>query len=125
MVETTAFLKSIQDIEIPIRRAMESVENQFHDNFEPNCQANSVPVQLLTLISLILDGFSVDNKGYSQSTLTCAQLIMSSFKKKTPEVMIERLHINAMLKKGKRQSKYMPHWIQRLSQEVFLINSLI
>ena len=87
--ETNTFLKSLA---IPIRRSMESVENQFDGCFESNCQVNSVPVQLLTLISLLLDEFSVDNKGYSQPTLTCAQLIMSNFRKNSRHNREESTH---------------------------------
>ena len=53
---------------------------------------------MLTLISWLLDGVGVDNKGYSQFTLTCSQLIMSNFK--TQGKKSAKMLIKGMLKKG-------------------------
>ena len=51
---------------------------QIEGTFSENCQSNAVPKELLTLISMIIDGTSVTSK-LSQASLTCAQLIVSNY----------------------------------------------
>ena len=45
-----------------------------------NCQASSVPLELQSLISGLVDGVNIDNEIYSQSALTSAQEIMHNFR---------------------------------------------
>ena len=49
--------------------------NNFDGSFDEGCQTMSVPEELLTLISILIDGPSVDNTYYSQLALTASQLI--------------------------------------------------
>ena len=40
-----------------------------------------VPIELLTLISVLIDGVDISNKTFSQSAVTCSQQIMYNFQK--------------------------------------------
>ena len=74
------FLKSIQDVVIPIRKSIQLIKNT-EQSFNNDTQISSVSKPLLELISLIVDGVSVENTGYSQATLTISQLITSNYHK--------------------------------------------
>ena len=54
---------------------------------------NSVPIQLLTVISMLADDFGTHNKGFSQKSLTLSQLIQGNFKKhaKKTETKISKI----------------------------------
>ena len=43
----------------------------------------SVPIELLSLVNLLIDGLYMDNDHFSQATLTISQLLVSNFKKKS------------------------------------------
>ena len=62
----------------PIRKAMELKQNVFDGTFPANCQQNSVPKELLTLVSMLIVGANINVK-LTQPTLSCAQMIMSNF----------------------------------------------
>ena len=62
-----------------IRKAMSKQNNEFTGQFLKGCQEKSVPKELLTLISMLVDGTNPNSK-LSQFSLTCAQLIMSYYK---------------------------------------------
>ena len=78
--EPSSFLRSLRDVVIPLRNAMSAVENTFDGNFPQSCQRQAVPIELLTLISLIIDGLNIDNTQFSQASLTISQLILANFK---------------------------------------------
>ena len=80
-LEPDSYLRSINKVVKPLRKIMSEWKNEFNGTFESDCQEKSVPVQLLTLISQLLDGNNLSDKRYSQGTLTCAQILMYNFKK--------------------------------------------
>ena len=61
---------------------MKLIHNKFVGVFSAGCQRDSVPIELLTLISMLVDGVGIDNEGFSQEALTISQLIMYNFKNK-------------------------------------------
>ena len=63
------FLKKLRDIVQPIRDKMSCHKNEFNAEFSPESHINSVPLILLTLTSMLINGTSVENKGFSQGTL--------------------------------------------------------
>ena len=60
---------------------MSQKENKFDGNFDEDSQNKSVPVQLLTLVSMLIDGPGMNNQ-ISQSSLTISQLVLSNYKDK-------------------------------------------
>ena len=81
--EPNAFLGKLREIIKPIRDAMASHKNEFHSVFDKDSQVNAVPMILMTLVSMLVDGASVENRGFSQGALSAAQIIMYNFRKKT------------------------------------------
>ena len=84
---------------------MREWKNEFNGVFESDCQENSVPVQLLTTISMLIDNNDLTGQRFSQGALTCAQIIMYNFKKvyhkqyrETPIVLYNSLKIYASLR---------------------------
>ena len=80
--DASDFIKAVQRIVIPLRKVIDETENYFNGSFEEGCQRKSVPIQLLTVISMLVDGVGTQTKGFSQQSLTISQLIQSNFKKK-------------------------------------------
>ena len=74
------YLKSLRDVVKYTRTSMTSVQNQFENSFSANCQASSILIELLSLISMLIDGVNIDNEIFSQSALTSAQQIMFNFR---------------------------------------------
>ena len=61
---------------------MEKTSNNLDDNIITNIeQVNSIPVHLLTLVSMLIDGPGVSNHQFLQPSLTIAQLIQTNFRK--------------------------------------------
>ena len=59
---------------------MEKTSNNLDDNIITNIeQVNSIPIHLLTLVSMLIDGPGVSNHQSSQLSLTIAQLIQKNF----------------------------------------------
>ena len=63
---------------------MAKVENDFSFSFPAECQEKSVPIQLQTLCSLLIDGSDPQVVGFSQASLSVAQLIMYQYRKTIP-----------------------------------------
>lgn len=65
-----------------VRRDMFKMKKQFGGSFEPNSQEDSVPVSLLSLIAMILNGPNIKAQSSSstmpQPVLTISQLLMSN-----------------------------------------------
>ena len=61
---------------------MSQVENSFDGSFWESCQEDSVPLRLLTLCSLLIDGCDPRRKGVSQSAQSISQLVMREYRKK-------------------------------------------
>ena len=57
VVEPDNFMKSMRDIVQPIRHVMSLTKNAFDGEFTSDSQINSVPIQLLSLISMLIDGY--------------------------------------------------------------------
>ena len=51
-----ANLSRPQNIVVPLRNVMEDTKSDFEGSFENDCQLKSVPIQLLTVISMLIDG---------------------------------------------------------------------
>ena len=73
------FTRSIRDVVVPIRNSMKIVKNKFDGSFKNECQKDSVPIELLVLISMLVDGVGIENQGFSQEALTISQLVMYNF----------------------------------------------
>ena len=55
--------------------------NNFDETFKNIDQINSIPIHLLTLVSMLTDGPRVSNRRFSQPALTIAQLIQTNFRR--------------------------------------------
>ena len=80
-IEPNAFQRSINAVISPIRDEASKVRNTFKTHFGDNSQISSVPIELLTLISVLIDGVDISNKTFSQSAVTRSQQIMYNFQK--------------------------------------------
>ena len=81
-VENKAIIlfRSCEALIIPLREAMKNICNKFEMKFTKNSQRSSVPIELLTLVSMLIDGMDITDELFSQSALTCTQQIMFNFK---------------------------------------------
>ena len=65
-----------------VRRDMLKMKNQFAGSFEPNSQKESVPMSLLELVAMVLNGPNIKVQSSSstipQPVLTISQLLMSN-----------------------------------------------
>ena len=78
----SSFLRSLREVLMPLRKAMASSENKFDGTFLQDCQVMPVPLELLTLVNLFIDGPNTGISNFSQPSLTDSQLILSNFKQK-------------------------------------------
>ena len=58
---------------------MKSIKNEFTGNISSDCQQQSVPTELITLVNMLLEGSNVTHFS-NQNVLTCAQLLLYNFK---------------------------------------------
>ena len=79
----SSFVKSMIKVINPIRKDMSEVNNSFQGTFPPNCQQNSIPIKLLSLCSMLIDGHDPQMKCVSQSALTVSQIVMHEYRKKS------------------------------------------
>ena len=77
-----SFIQSLLKLVVPIRAGMSTVQNRFKGTFSDDSQQNSIPIRLLSLCSMLIDGFNPKDTGFSQPALTVSQLIMHVYKKK-------------------------------------------
>ena len=91
-----AFARAIKDIVVPIRNSMKNTHNKFDGTFKAGCQKDSVPIELLTLISMLIDGAGIENKGFSQEALTISQLAMYNFRNKQMSINRRRRHLKSL-----------------------------
>ena len=61
---------------------MTSAKNEFSGNISSDCQQQSVPTELITLVNMLLEGSNVTHFS-NQNVLTCAQLLLYNFKPRT------------------------------------------
>ena len=73
--------QSMLDVVCMLRKEMSSIQNKFSGNFLSDCQLKAVPTQLITLISMLIDGCGIENKEFSQESITISQLIQTNFHK--------------------------------------------
>ena len=78
----SSFLRSMHELVMPLRKILSSKLNKFIGSFEEDCQAKSVPIELLTLISMLIDGPFIHNRNFSQPALTISQLFLTNFRNK-------------------------------------------
>ena len=64
-IEANAFLRSINVVVSPICDGMSKVINTFKTHFRDNSQISLVPIEVLTLISVFIDGVDISNKTFS------------------------------------------------------------
>ena len=76
--EPDFFIKLLNKVVRAIRKTMILQKNDFNGTFSANCQHNSVPKELLALITMLINGTN-SNAKMRQSSLSCAQMIMSNF----------------------------------------------
>ena len=58
---------------------MKIVKNEFDGSSKNECQKDYVPIELLVLMSMLIDGVSIENQDFSQGTFTMSQLVMYNF----------------------------------------------
>ena len=76
------YYQTLLDTVLPLRQMMEKTSNNLDDNIITNIeQVNSIPIHLLTLVSMLIDGPGVSNHQFLQPSLTIAQLIQTNFRK--------------------------------------------
>ena len=98
------FTRSIRDVVVPIRNSMKIVKNKFDGSFKNECQKDSVPIELLVLISMLVDGVGIENQGFSQETLTISQLVMYNFNNR--KIVADRKYSNK-----RHPQHYKPHYL--------------
>ena len=79
--DSNDFYQSMLDSALPLRQMMTETSNNFDENFKNIDQTNSIPIHLLTLVSMSIDGPDVSNRRFSQPALTIAQLIQTNVRK--------------------------------------------
>ena len=62
---SNAFLRSINVVVSPIRDGMSKVINTFKTHFRDNSQISLVPNEVVTLISVFIDGVDISDKTFS------------------------------------------------------------
>ena len=78
VMSPSSFVEQLNNVVVPIRKKISEQKNRFTGTFSMDCQKASVPKELLSLISMLIDGTDHTSK-LSQASLTCAQLIVSNY----------------------------------------------
>ena len=73
-----SFLSSVRKVVIPIRKQMFEINNTFTGQYNDNSQVDSVPKQLLLLMSMLINVIEPERQ---QDVLSCAQLVVFNSKK--------------------------------------------
>ena len=71
-----SFLSLVRKVVIPIRKQMFEINNTFTGQYNDNSQVDSVPKQLLLLMSMLINGNVIEPERQS-----CAQLVVFNSKK--------------------------------------------
>ena len=72
------FVKLLDKVIKLIRKVVSLQQNIFDGTFSSNCQVNSVPKELLTLVNMLIEGTNINAK-VTQPTFSTAQIIMFNF----------------------------------------------
>ena len=78
MMDPGTIIRSMGDTVRPLCKLMAGKKNSFNDTFDIDCPLKSIPIQLLTLVNMLIDGPTCTT--VSQASLLIAQLIFSNFK---------------------------------------------
>ena len=70
-------IRSMRDVR-PLHKLMAGKKNSFNGTFDIDCELKSIPIQLLTLVNMLINGRACTR--VSQASLSIAQLIFSNFK---------------------------------------------
>ena len=76
------FMSKLRDVATQIRNIVIQ-KNKFVGSFNKDSQADSVPIALMTLMSMLVDGTTTEHNVLSQGALTSAQVVIYNFRKKT------------------------------------------
>ena len=60
-IDLEDFVKLVDKVVNPIRKAMENINNKFSGNLVQNCQQNSIPTELITFVSMLIEGNNISN----------------------------------------------------------------
>ena len=77
------FISKLRDVTTQIRNTMVIQKNKFVGLFNKDSQADSIPIVLMTLMSMLADGTATENNVLSQGALTSAQVAMYNSRKKS------------------------------------------
>ena len=66
------FVKQLRAVVTPIRNDMLKKVNHFEGSFDEDSQMKSIPIRLLTLINLLIDGTCEGGNHVRQAALTCS-----------------------------------------------------
>ena len=70
------FMSKLRDVAKKIRDTIVIQKNKFVGSFNKDSRADSVPIALMTLMSMLVDGTTTENNVLSQGALTSAQVVM-------------------------------------------------
>ena len=76
------FYQTLLETALPLRQMMAKTSNNLDDDTMDNIdQVNSIPIHMLTLVSMLIDGPGLSNRQFSQPALIIAQIIQTNFRK--------------------------------------------
>ena len=75
-------MSKLRDVATQIRNIVIQ-KKKFVGSFNKDSQADSVPIALMTLMSMLADGTTTEHNVLSQGALTSAQVVIYNFRKKT------------------------------------------
>ena len=78
-METDTITCSIRDVVRPFRKLTAEKESSFNRTFHIDCQLKLIPIQLLTLVNVLIDGPACTT--VSEAYLSTTQFIFCNFKK--------------------------------------------
>ena len=92
-INQSSLAKELLKVALPIPKQMSKVTNFFHGNSPINCQQESIPLSLLSLCSLLIDGADPTPTDVSQAALSVSKLIMFSYKKQSKIVQTNEISL--------------------------------
>ena len=75
------FFLALRRVVSPLRKEIGKLSNKFNGSFSNFSQFSSVPLPLLHLISMLINGFCPTDNNFTQESLSIAQIIMWNFRK--------------------------------------------
>ena len=76
------FYQTLLETALPLRQMMAKTSNNLDGDTMDNIdQVNSIPIHMLTLVSMLIDGPGLSNRQFSQLALIIAQIIKTNFRK--------------------------------------------